>query len=302
MKQIDLCTVTVKSLCCFSVILQNFNFRAFGSKQLKGSIVNYFGVNGQHQAIGLWDKVGYRLNCSFGLQRQPRIRGRPVISERKGSAQASPIDTSCYPYFTGFEPPVSRLLRQFWVRFIPDQFKSTQGLQVHHKVFQQAGRINMAQSHSPSPERTTSQRDAGESLRQPDAQASKKDRSLERIRLLRQLKLNASTNGAFCKITGSDLTSTKPQTESLLRPPVSTSPIVFVVLETHLVSPPIGQSGGQPLFRIPIFVWMTRPGKGQDGTGRTQVSNSVKSNSCYTSVNEQAFITCFSQLGIRQKV
>jgi len=109
----------------------------------------------------------------------------------------------------------------------------------------------MAQSHSPSPERTTSQRDAGESLRQPDAQASEKDRSLERIRLLRQLKLNASTNGAFCKITGSDLTSTKPQTESLLRPPVSTSPIVFVVLETHLVSPPIGQSGGQPLFRIP---------------------------------------------------
>ena len=203
MKQIDLCTVTVKSLCCFSVILQNFNFRAFGSKQLKGSIVTYFGVNGQHQAIGLWDKVGYRLNCSFGLQRQPRIRGRPVISERKGSAQASPIDTSCYPYFTGFEPPVSRLLRQFWVRFIPDQFKSTQGLQVHQKVFQQAGRINMAQSHSPSPERILREGKPVRVLVKPDAQASEKDRSLERISLLRHLKLNASTNGAFCKITGS---------------------------------------------------------------------------------------------------
>ncbi len=139
---------------------------------------------------------------------------------------------------------------------------STQGLPVHLKVFQQAGVINMARSHSPSPERILRE---GKPVRvhvKPDAQASEKDRSLERIRLLRQLKLNASTNGAFCKITGSDLTSTKPQTESLLRPPVSTSPIVFVVLETHLVSPPIGQSGGQPLFRIPIFVWMTRPGKG----------------------------------------
>jgi hypothetical protein len=80
---------------------------------------------------------------------------------------------------------------------------STHGLPVHLKVFQQAGVINMARSHSPSPERILRE---GKPVRvhvKPDAQASEKDRSLERISLLRHLKLNASTNGAFCKITGS---------------------------------------------------------------------------------------------------
>ena len=138
---------------------------------------------------------------------------------------------------------------------------STHGLPVHLKVFQQAGVINMARSHSPSPKRILREGKPVRVLVKPDAQASEKDRSLERISLLRQLKLNASTNGAFCKITGS-VQHLQATNKSLLRPPVSTSPIVFVVLETHLVSPPIGQSGGQPLFRIPIFVWMTRPGKG----------------------------------------
>ena len=58
-----------------------------------------------------------------------------------GSPQVSTIDKACFPYFTGSEPPVSPLLRLFWVRFAPDQVMLTQGLQVNQKVFQQAGRI-----------------------------------------------------------------------------------------------------------------------------------------------------------------
>lgn len=48
-------------------------------------------------------------------------------------------------------------------------------------MFQQAGFINMARSHSPSPERIPSRWDAGEGPRQPDAQASEHGWSLERV-------------------------------------------------------------------------------------------------------------------------
>ncbi len=126
---------------------------------------------------------------------------------------------------------------------------STHGLPVHLKVFQQAGVINMARSHLPSPERILREGKPVRVLVKPDDQASKKDRSLERISLLPHLKLNASTNSAFCKITGS--VQHLQATNRNLAPTTSTSTIVFVVLETHLVSPPIGQSGGQPLFLIP---------------------------------------------------
>ena len=38
-----------------------------------------------------------RLDCTFGVQRQPWIQGL-------GSPKAFPIIMACYPYFTGLQP------------------------------------------------------------------------------------------------------------------------------------------------------------------------------------------------------
>ncbi len=48
-----------------------------------------------------WVKVSWLFH---GLQHQPQIRDCPIIPECKGSAQTTPIDTSCYSYFTDHLP------------------------------------------------------------------------------------------------------------------------------------------------------------------------------------------------------
>jgi hypothetical protein len=122
-------------------------------------------------------------------------------------------------------------------------------------VLQQAGRIDMAIQALAVPGANTVAKGCRRgSFVKPDAQASGTDKSLERISSASPTKVKQRAQTVCSKNNRFQLTSLKSSTESFLQPPVSTSPSCLESPRLPAL-PTLDRPGGQPLFRIPHFVF-----------------------------------------------